>query len=176
VRAAGATNGLVAVSPQRTVHAPARLSAAPVAPALTARDIGLVRTSFARIAPTKDLTADLFYDRLFFIAGDLRALFPDDLAEQKKKLMAILSTAVGRLDNLAAIAPAVKALGARHAGYSTRPEHYAIVAEALLWTLQQGLGDAFTPEMKSAWTKVYTVLADTMQQGASEAAALRAAE
>jgi hemoglobin-like flavoprotein len=152
------------------------MSLAELASQITSRDIALVRTSFARIAPTKDLTADLFYDRLFFIAGELRPLFPADLAEQKRKLMAMLATAVGRLDDLSSVVPAVKALGARHVGYGTQPEHYDVVAEALLWTLQQGLGNAFTSEMKAAWTKVYGVLAAAMQQGAAEATQLRAAE
>ena len=143
---------------------------------LTSKDIALVRTSFSRVAATGDAAADLFYDRLFVIAPELRALFPADLAEQKRKLMMMLASAVGRLDDLATLLPALKALGARHAGYGTRTEHYGLVAEALLWTLARGLGEAFTPEVEFAWTKVYGVLAATMQDGAAEVTGLRAAE
>jgi hemoglobin-like flavoprotein len=133
-------------------------------------EIALVRGSFAKVVPIKDAAADLFYSRLFEIAPQVRAMFPSDLTEQKQKLMAMIAAAVGGLDDLGALAPAVKALGARHAGYGTKPEHYHPVGEALLWTLDKGLGDGFTPDVEAAWTKVYGVLAATMQAGATEAA------
>jgi hemoglobin-like flavoprotein len=136
---------------------------------LTSTDIALVRDSFARVAQIKDAAADLFYDRLFTIAPRLRALFPADLTEQKRKLMAMLATAVSKLDDLTTLVPAVKTLGARHAGYGTTAEHYTVVADALIWTLAQGLGEAFTADVKAAWIKVYGVLAKTMQDGAAEA-------
>jgi hemoglobin-like flavoprotein len=143
---------------------------------LTPDDVALVRASFAKVAPIKDTAADLFYDRLFEIAPQVRGLFPNDLAAQKGKLMAMIATAVGGLDDLPALVPAVKALGARHAGYGARPEHYQPVAEALLWTLGKGLGDAYTPDVAAAWAKVYGVLAATMQAGAAEAKGAQAAE
>lgn len=143
---------------------------------LTRDDIALVRASFALVVPIKDAAADLFYARLFELAPSLRAMFPDDLSEQKRKLMAMLATAVGGLDRLDAIVPAVMTLGARHAGYGVRPAHYQVVAEALLWTLARGLGEAFTPQTRAAWIRVYRLLAATMQEGAAEAAELRAAE
>jgi nitric oxide dioxygenase len=142
---------------------------------LTADDIGLVRASFARIMPIKDTAADLFYGRLFEIAPQLRGMFPVDLREQKQKLMAMIAAAVGGLDDLNALIPKVKALGARHADYGVTVKHYAIVGDALMWTLDRGLGEAFTPEVRSAWAKVYGVLAGTMQIGAGEAANMRAA-
>jgi len=83
---------------------------------------------------------------------------------------------VAGLEDLDALVPAVKALGARHAVYGARPEHYQPVAEALLWTLDKGLGEAFTPDVKDAWTKVYGVLAATMHAGAAEASGAQAAE
>jgi hemoglobin-like flavoprotein len=142
---------------------------------LTVHDIALVRASFAKVLPLKEIAADLFYDRLFEIAPPLRPMFPTDLKAQKTKLMAMIATAVGGLDNLDALVPPVKALGARHAGYGVTAAHYGTVAEALLWTLERGLGDDFTPDVRAAWTKVYVVLADTMQAGAAEAADTRAA-
>ena len=143
---------------------------------LTQQDIALVRSSFANVAPIKDAAATLFYDRLFEMAPQVRGMFPDDLTEQKIKLMAMIATAVGGLDDLGALVPAVKALGARHAGYGTKPEHYQVVAEALRWTRGKGLGDGFTPEVEAAWTRVYGVLATTMQEGAAETTKTRAAE
>ena len=142
---------------------------------MTSNEIALVQTSFARIAAT-EAAADLFYARLFDIAPTLRELFPADLREQKRKLMQMIATAVGGLNHLDRIVPAVKALGARHSGYGVTAAHYAIVGEALLWTLERGLGEAFTPEVGAAWTKVYGVLAATMQAGAAEVAEMRAAE
>jgi len=143
---------------------------------LTADDIARVRTSFARILPIKDAAADLFYQRLFMMAPQVRPLFPEDMTEQKHKLLAMLATAVGALDDLDALIPRVKALGARHAAYAATAGHYEVVGQAFLWTLARGLGESFTPDVRAAWTKTYNVLAATMQAGAAEAAALQAAE
>ena len=135
----------------------------------------LVRASFSLVVPIKDVVADLFYDRLFAVAPELRRLFPNDLSGQKRKLMALLATCVGKLHDLSTLLPVIKSLGVRHVAYGAKTEHYAIVAEALLWALNQGLGRAFTSEIRSAWSKVYEILAATMQVGAAEAAVLRAA-
>jgi hemoglobin-like flavoprotein len=140
---------------------------------LTANDIALVRATFARVVP-QSAAADLFYDRLLAVSPKLRELFPADLRGQK--LMQMISTAVGGLNNLNQLVPAVKALGARHHGYGVTTEHYRLVGEALLWTLERGLGQDFTPEVRSAWAKVYHVLAATMQAGAAEVANVQAAE
>jgi nitric oxide dioxygenase len=143
---------------------------------LTAEDITLVRASFARVAPIKSKAADLFYARLFEVAPQLRRMFPADMHMQKQKLMAMLGSAVAGLSDLEALIPRVKALGARHVGYGARAADYNLVGEALLWTLERGLADAFTPEVRAAWTKVYGVLAATMQAGAAELADMHPAE
>jgi len=127
-----------------------------------AQTIALVQASFEKVAPIAGVAADLFYTRLFELDPSLRSMFPADLTEQKKKLMQMLTVAVRGLSRLDDIVPAVQALGRRHAGYHVKPEHYATVAAALLWTLEQGLGPAFTPEVKAAWVEVYTVLSQTM--------------
>ena len=129
---------------------------------MTPNQIKLVQTSFAQVAPIAATAADLFYGRLFEIAPQVRAMFPDDLREQKKKLMAMLGTAVGNLHKLETILPAVKDLGQRHKGYGVTAAHYAPVGAALLWTLEKGLGPDFTPEVKAAWTETYTALAGVM--------------
>jgi nitric oxide dioxygenase len=135
---------------------------------MTPNQIKLVQTSFAQVAPIAATAADLFYGRLFEIAPQVRAMFPDDLGEQKKKLMTMLGTAVAGLNRLDTLMPAVQALGRRHAGYGVKAQHYASVGSALLWTLEKGLGEAFTPEVKDAWATTYIVLSTTMMNAANE--------
>jgi hemoglobin-like flavoprotein len=125
----------------------------------------LVQQSFKQVVPIADAAATIFYERLFATAPALRPLFKSDLAEQKKKLVQMLAYCVGKLDAPDELLPAVRALGKRHVGYGVIDEHYQLVGAALLWTLETGLGAAFTPEVKDAWTAVYTVLATTMIEG-----------
>ena len=129
---------------------------------MTPQQIELVQTSFKKVVPIAGTAADLFYGRLFEIAPEVRPMFPEDMREQKTKLMAMLGTAVTNLHKLEAILPAVKALGERHKGYGVTAAHYAPVGAALLWTLEKGLGADFTPEVKAAWTETYTALAGVM--------------
>jgi hemoglobin-like flavoprotein len=131
----------------------------------------LVQTTFGKVVPIADTAAALFYGRLFELDPSLRPLFKGDLAEQGRKLMQMIGVAVNGLDRLDLILPAVQQLGVRHAGYGVRDQHYDTVATALLWTLEQGLGSDFTPEVKDAWTAAYTVLAGTMKHAAATAAA-----
>ena len=138
---------------------------------MTNEEIELVKTSWAKVVPISDKAAELFYGRLFELDPSLKSLFPEDMMEQGKKLMKMISTAVNGLDRLTEIVPAVEALGERHVGYGVKDEHYDTVGEALIWTLGTGLGDDFTDEVKAAWVKVYTVLADTMKGAAAKVAA-----
>lgn len=138
---------------------------------MTAAEITLVQDSFRKVAPIADQAASLFYARLFELDPALRSLFHGDMADQGRKLMQMLGMAVGGLDRLDQLVPAVRQLGLRHAGYQVREEHYETVGEALLWTLGRGLGPAFTPEMQAAWAKVYWTLAETMKAGARDGAA-----
>jgi nitric oxide dioxygenase len=133
---------------------------------MTPDHVKLVKESFAKVAPIAPQAAALFYGRLFEIAPEVKPLFKRDIAEQGRMLMQVLATAVGGLDDLAALVPAVQDLGRRHGRYGVTDAHYGVVGEALLWTLGQGLGDGFTPAVKEAWIAVYTVLADTMMQAA----------
>jgi hemoglobin-like flavoprotein len=139
---------------------------------MTPKQIQLVKSSFAKIAPVKDQTAALFYRRLFELDPDLRALFREDMATQGAKLMAALGAVAASLDQLACVMPAVRKLGRRHAAYGVRPEHYATVGEALIWTLEQGLGADFTPDTRRAWTDAYASLAWAMIAAAEEDDAL----
>lgn len=143
---------------------------------MTPEQIGLVQGTWAKVVPIKETAAELFYGRLFELDPALRPLFKGDIREQGRKLMAMINVAVASLDRLDSIVPAVQDLGRRHKGYGVQPEHYATVAGALLWTLEKGLGDAFTPAVKEAWTQTYLVLAGAMQDAAaaSEPAAVTA--
>lgn len=124
--------------------------------------IKLVQDSFAKVAPISEQAAVLFYGRLFEVAPSVRAMFPDDMTEQRKKLMATLAVVVGGLTNLEAILPAASALAKRHVSYGAKAEHYPVVGGALLWTLEKGLGDAWTPELAEAWTAAYGTLSGYM--------------
>jgi hemoglobin-like flavoprotein len=136
---------------------------------MTPQQIKLVQASFAQVVPIAATAADLFYGRLFEIAPHLRAMFPDDLAEQKKKLMAMLGTVVAGLNRLDTLMPAVRALGRRHADYGvTSSAHFAPVGVALLWTLETGLADAFTAEVRNAWATAYGVLSQAMIAAAND--------
>jgi len=131
---------------------------------MTPQQKTLVQTTFAQVAPIADQAAAMFYAKLFELDPSLRPMFTTDLTEQGRKLMRMIGMAVNGLDRLDELVPVVRQLGTRHAGYGVRDEHYDTVAAALLWTLEQGLGPAFTPNVKDAWTTVYGVLASTMKQ------------
>ena len=133
---------------------------------MTPHQIQLVQTSFAQVAPIADTAAELFYQRLFATDPTASALFKGDMKEQGRKLMQMIGVAVKGLDRLDSIVPAVQALGRRHRGYGGAEAQYDSVGAALLWTLGQGLGAAFTAEVKEAWTLAYGILATTMKDAA----------
>ena len=138
---------------------------------LTAAQKTLVQTSFATIVPIADDAAALFYQRLFELDPSLQAMFRGSMIEQRKKLMQMLTAAVKGLDRLEQLVPVVQDLGRRHATYGVAEAHYDTVGAALLWTLEMGLGAAFTAETREAWTAVYGLLATTMKDAAREALA-----
>jgi len=129
---------------------------------MTPEDQSLVRDSFAKVEPITPQAAAMFYDRLFEIAPQVKAMFPADMTEQRKKLMATLAFVVNGLGNLESILPAASALAMRHVSYGARREHYPVVGAALLWTLEKGLGDGWTPELADAWTAAYGTLSGFM--------------
>src|SRR5438045_1577003 len=129
---------------------------------MTPDQVKLVQQSFAKVAPIADQAAVLFYDRLFEVAPQVRAMFPADMTEQRRKLMVTLAAVVKGLDNLESILPAASALAKRHVGYGAKAEHYPVVGGALLWTLEKGLGEGWTVETASAWTAAYGTLSGYM--------------
>jgi hemoglobin-like flavoprotein len=138
---------------------------------MTGRQIDLVQQSFEVVKPNSMQAARLFYQRLFELDASLRPMFRGDIEEQGRKLMQMLGVAVGALRRMDQVLPAVADLGRRHAGYGVRDEHYATVAAALLWTLDQGLGDAFTPDVRAAWIAMFETVTGVMRQGATAASA-----
>jgi hemoglobin-like flavoprotein len=135
---------------------------------LTAQQVTLVKDSWAQVLPISETAARLFYQRLFELDPELRSLFKSDITEQGRKLMQMITAAVRGLDNMSALLPLLQDLGRRHMNYGVRRKDYDTVGTALLWTLEQGLGLRFTPEVRSAWTTLYSVLASTMQAAAAE--------
>lgn len=138
---------------------------------MTPEQVVLVKESFAKVVPIAEQAAGLFYAKLFELNPAYKELFTGDMEEQGRKLMTMIGAAVNSLDRLDEIVPAVQDLGRRHVSYGVKNEDYAVVGEALIWTLGEGLGDQFTDDVKAAWIEVYTVLADTMTKAADDMAA-----
>lgn len=137
---------------------------------MTPQQIRLIRTSFEPLKPLAGTVAEAFYAQLFARDPALRALFRGgDMAEQGERLMQMLSAAIDLLDRPGALMPVLLRLGQRHVGYGVEAAHYDSVGAALLETLAAGLGDAFTPEVRDAWTTMYQLVARTMQEGADAA-------
>ncbi|MBC7435821.1 MAG: hemin receptor [Bdellovibrionales bacterium] len=124
--------------------------------------IALVQQSWANVLPISDTAGRLFYTNLFEAQPSLRALFKGNIDEQPAKLMQMINVAVSKLGEPAVLLPVLEQLGKRHVGYGVVPEHYEVVGAALLKTLDQGLGPAFTPEVKAAWASVYGVMTQVM--------------
>lgn len=130
---------------------------------MTPAQVALVQQTWRKVIPVRDLAAQLFYGKLFSLEPGLKALFRGDLAEQGRNLNAMISVAVSGLDRPERLLPALGQLGRRHASYGVEPRHYALVATALLWTLEKCLGEAFTPEARTAWGAAYALIAGAMQ-------------
>jgi hemoglobin-like flavoprotein len=139
--------------------------------AISASQVALVQASLETVKPIADMVADRFYARLFEIAPAVRPLFPEDMAAQKRKLIAMLALAVANLDKPEALVSAVSDLGLRHLGYRAEEAHYEAVGAALLWTLDRSLGPAFTPEVHQAWAETYDIVAGLMRPAAVAKAA-----
>ncbi|WP_370978269.1 globin family protein [Agaribacterium sp. ZY112] len=135
---------------------------------MSPEQIALVQSNFSSVEPIADQAAQIFYTRLFEIAPEVKPMFKADIAEQGKKLMSILGVAVKGLNDIDSLLPALQNLGRGHASYGVKEEHFQPVAEALLWTLEQGLGDAWSEEAKDAWTAAYISLTIPMLEAMKE--------
>ena len=137
---------------------------------MTPEQIELVSSTWKQVLRISEKAAELSYGKLFELHPEVKPLFKGDMVEQGKKLMQMINTAVNNISDVEKIIPALQDLGKRHVDYGVTEEHYTTVANALLWTLEQGLGDAFTEEVKAAWTETYMTLAKVMIDAANEAA------
>ncbi|MDP6923913.1 MAG: globin family protein [Candidatus Scalindua sp.] len=131
--------------------------------AMKVDQIKLVQDTFDKVRPISEEAAKLFYNRLFELDPSLKSLFNGDMKTQGKMLMQMLDYAVTGLDRLDTIILTIQDLGKRHVGYGVKDEYYETVGEALLWTLEQGLGKDFTPDVKDAWAETYKLLSDIMK-------------
>jgi nitric oxide dioxygenase len=127
---------------------------------MNSTQVKLVQESFSKVVPISETAAVIFYDRLFEVAPSVKAMFPDDMSGQRKLMM--LAAVVNGLGNLESILPAASALAKRHVDYGAKPEHYPVVGGALLWTLEKGLGEAWTSDVAEAWTAAYGTLSGYM--------------
>jgi hemoglobin-like flavoprotein len=127
----------------------------------------LVKTTWAMVVPIADTAAGLFYDRLFTVDATTRPMFTNtNMAEQRKKLMQALAFVINGLDQTEKLVPTIQTLGRSHVRYGVTDNHYDSVGSALLWTLEQGLKDAWTPPVKDAWVAAYTLVAGVMKDAA----------
>ncbi len=133
---------------------------------MTPEQVTLIQSSWTKVVPIADTAAELFYGKLFEMDPAVKPLFKGDMAEQGRKLMKTIGVVVNSLTTLEQIIPTVQDLGRRHTGYGVAPAHYDSVGAALLWTLETGLGSAFTPAVKDAWATAYGTLAGVMKQAA----------
>lgn len=137
--------------------------------------INRVQSDWAKVAPIAATAAELFYGRLFELDPGLRPMFPEDMAGQKRKLMQVLGAVIGALRDLEDAIPTIQALGVRHVDYGVTPDQYDTVGAALLWTLETGLGDAWSADSENAWSEVYSALASIMIDAAAASTAAPAA-
>ena len=126
----------------------------------------LVQTSFAKLAVMPEVAGALFYERLFATNPNLRPLFKNDMRIQGVKLMAMLAMVVYNLPEPDQVSPAIRDLAVRHVGYGVKLADYDALREALLWTLEQALGEDLTPAMREAWMMCYDELAGEMKGAA----------
>ncbi len=132
------------------------------------RQTHLVQSTLESVAPIADTAAALFYGRLFELEPSLRPLFSTDLRTQGRKFMDMLTLMVRALGERDQFIRVAQALGRRHAAYGARAEHYELMGSALLWTLKEGLGETFTPEVEEAWLAAYALLSTTMREGSTQ--------
>jgi hemoglobin-like flavoprotein len=133
---------------------------------MTPEQAQIIKLTFAQVMRDRDRVGRMFYDRLFSIAPEVKPLFKGDIAEQSRKLMDTLALAVGMLRDMPTLVITLEGLARRHVGYGVKDEHYDKVGEALLWTLEKGLGDAFTAQVRDAWTALYVAVAQIMRDAA----------
>ena len=133
---------------------------------MNASQQAVVRTTFATLAVMPEVAGALFYERLFAANPSFRSLFKNDIRIQGVKLMTMLAMVVYNLPEPGQVMPAIRDLAVRHAEYGVKLADYDAMREALLWTLEQALGEDFGHSVRDAWTVCYDELADEMEAAA----------
>jgi hemoglobin-like flavoprotein len=129
---------------------------------MSPQQIQLVKDTWSYFIIKSDQAGELFYARLFEVAPDVRPLFKEDIREQAKKLMSTVTYVVTKLDKLDNVIGEIRSLAQRHKKYGAVKAHYAVVGDCLIYTLKNGLGDRWTPQVEAAWVEVYKILANAM--------------
>ncbi|MGE5107240.1 MAG: globin family protein [Sphingobacteriales bacterium] len=130
---------------------------------MTTKQIELIRASWTLVsAIDPETVGNLFYTRLFEIAPEVKPMFRNSLSEQSKKLLTTLGYVISSLNRLDSVADDIAKLAHRHVKYGVKPVHYIAVGEALLWTLEKGLGEHWNNELKEAWSQCYSILSAAM--------------
>ena len=135
---------------------------------MTQRQIEIIEETWDYVIMNTEEAGMIFYARLFETNPSLRKLFNSDIVTQSQKLISMITFIVNKINNLDGVVKDIKMLGQRHVNYEVKPEHYSAVGATLLWTLEQGLGSKWNDEVSKAWSDVYTLLSNTMMEGASE--------
>lgn len=142
---------------------------------MTPEQIKLIKLTFSQVMSDKEGVGRMFYDRLFAIAPETKAMFHGDISAQSRKLMDTLALAIGMLRDTPSLVKVLQELAVRHVRYGVTEKHYGLVGEALIWTLERRLGAAFTHEARAAWTALYGAVCEIMLDAAKGAAASRVA-
>jgi nitric oxide dioxygenase len=135
---------------------------------MTPEQVHLLRLSFVKLMGAKAKVGQVFYRRLFEIAPELRPLFKSGIEVQAQKLMDMLGIVIRLLRDPAVLSAMLIRLAQRHRGYGVHAEHYQKVRDALLWTLERVLAEAFTSELRTAWSELYDSAAAAMTQAAND--------
>lgn len=133
---------------------------------MTPEQIDLIRKSFDALWPVRRRVGELFYSKFFELAPDARALFPQDIARQQLKLMDMIAAIVGALDQREIFQSIISYSGRQHAQFGVQRTHFVAFGKALIWSLEQQFGTAFTPELKQAWTMLYNAVQNEMTRAA----------
>ena len=138
---------------------------------MTPKQADLIRRSFDAIWPVRRKIASRFYCRFFELAPDAQRLFPSDMERQHLKLMDMIAAIVGALDKRELFQSIISHSGRQHAGFGVNPSHFVAFGDALIWSLEQQFGAAFTTDLRSAWTALYDAVRTEMIRSAARDAA-----
>lgn len=136
---------------------------------MTDRKTLIIKTSWSYVIAEREMTGEMFYDKLFELNPALQAMFPQDMEQQIGKLIDMITYMVSRMQVMSEIQKDIDAMAVRHAGYGVHDAHYATVGDALIWVLEKRLGDQWDEETRQSWTELYDMWATSMIKASHEA-------